>query len=1189
MSDTELSNPVYKMKKSEIWKILKREKPNRVSKWKTSKATMLEELNATTGYMVQVDVRFIPYKPFQNDIELLIDSITRPLTIKVKKDPRKDKETYAKIVSIIKNQVEREGFYKKAFVVDDSIDLKLDFNDRQDLYKNRNKIYKRLPLTVSKITYTPNGIKNVILKSGNPPEYPSLGLNSDIWNTHKDKCVFSALLLQLQGTIRFKNLTRARLINELPNEVAVGDVYNWLENNEVPAYIIDGTNRIIYRNEGKDKKCVYFKIENNHIYPITDIELQKEIRYNKKILNPKISWKNGHRFSNDLSLDKLTGGVVITSNDLESLVIKAITSGVMVENIGINTRGLITKLSYKNTWIIQDKYYDTIIEATNVCKGLNHIKQSNARLKKFEYKSQNLQSITNELIDILNVGQLPKSLLNKHVLDIFYSHAHGSYNKTILDQEGTHTVDIRRCYTDILYNRKHCYGIFSPFDDFQKFDGEIYEGSFYIVDKVKLPFGDNYNNGLMLGDGIYDSEFVENCLNEGLITKSQIKKQLVPFNSVPHDYFKNVIDTIYKHFSDTVAKEMINTFVGTLNPSSSVVLDPFITASKDMANNHANVKDNKYKPIGDLFLCYTHKQKPVIMNNKPMYYSVVCGSFWSLYKLGKILSPYTEKVIKYHTDSITIVADNVILPVQLPVQNEADKPYGLGTYRHVILDTPGAVNQSMFYSTYTAPVYTGDGIFIHGSAGRGKTHTLVNKILPELTTNKDYVVASTTHKALANIKTKGNFQVKTLASLFNLKSISMAIHLKNLEKKYNTIIVEEYTMTSQYHMTLVYRLFLMGVKFVFVGDEKQIPGVDIRLIRYIDRTFFKEMIGTDIHLTLNYRFDEALDLIAMKVYTEGMFKYGRVGKSLMNICYTNKKRIEINMSYMSGRKIGKYKYSVGTPVISIKNENDLCNGQLFNIQEITDNYVKVNHIEFNYKKFIYQFELAYAVTTHKLQGSDVEGIVCIHEIEKMSRQLLYTALCRLTSLSNLRVPHPVDLTGIKSEKYITGGKNYTRSLTLRKQGYIYTIEQDNETIYVGSTDDMSRRYDEHLSCIGNESPLLYTRLRPDFKMKLYKIIRYDDKDELLLAEMEAIKELSIECNLLNVVGTKQIKTKRLTIGTYKKNDTILRGCIVNLNDRVRFKWYVNGIKNVKRFGITKTRTREQAIKLAIEFQRSIYN
>ena len=1151
-----------KIKKTNVWKELK--KFEHKSSWKTSKREMLAELNASLGFMVSVGVRLLPYTPSQNDIELLYNEAELVKTKRYKKDPRVDKDTYNEIERYIHGLSQEQSRYRKSFVVIG--EEKYDFEDRQNLYKNRNKKIV-LPLTVTRVIYTPSGIEHIVLKAGCPPEYPSLGLNSDCWNIVKDKCVFNALLNQLQGQVKFKNLTRAKLIQDLPEYPTIGDVYKWLTVNKVPAYIIDGSSRVVFHTEvlgtNDVTKCVYFKIDNNHIYPITDIKLQDEIRYNRKILRPKIQWGEDHVYIKQPEIKELKG-ITVVDCDLEVLFLDAFNNGVMVENVDVNQTGAITKFSYKDNWVVRDKDYNTTISALEFCKELPVVKQSDVRTKKFDYRGQSLQCAVNELIDIFKVGALPKSTLTQHNLEIFNKQARGAYNRTLVDTQGTHTVDIRRCHTDVLYNRRHCWGVFSCFDDFETFDGTIYEGSFLYVKNVYLPIGPA-GSGMKLGDGIYDSEFVENCLNEGLIVKSQITKQLQPFNSLPAGYFKEVIDIIYNNFPDETAKPMINRFVGTLNPRNEYMTDAFITASKDMANEHAKSTSNAFREIHNLYLCYTEKVKVQIETNKPMYYSVICGSYWSLYKLGKFLNP--KKVIKYHSDSITIVGQ-VVLPT-------ADKPHGLGSYRFTVLDEADRreVDNGLYGRPFVHPSLKGPGTFIYGSAGRGKTYKLVNDILPTL---DKYVCSSTTHKVLSNLRERNIYNTKTLALLFTIPiGVNKLSFLQRLVDKHKVLIVDEYTMTSQYHMKMIYYVYRLGMMIICVGDDKQTPGIDNKLIEFSKRNFWKEMMGTVIHLTHNYRFDEALDQVAMGVH-KGVFKYDRVGQSESNICYTNKKRIEINKLYMRGRTVGDLKFNKGTPVISVKNENGLYNGLVFKVQRITDTHVYVNNTPFDYNTFRYQFDLAYCVTTHKLQGTTSPGVVVIHESEKMSRQLLYTALSRLTSLDNLRVPYAVNLTNIRNENFVRG-KNYTTCLTQRLEGYVYSLEQDGVTVFIGSTTDMKQAEYNH-----RDWPV-------PFEMKELKIVRYEDVQELKQAEMSEIRKYTSKgYTLFNTVG-EPVVSKKLKVREYIKNTSKPRGQLRQSKDKVEFRWSVSNKRHSKVWRVTKSRSKEQAVALAEQLQMEIYN
>ena len=78
------------------------------------------------------------------------------------------------------------------------------------------------------------------------------------------------------------------------------------------------------------------------------------------------------------------------------------------------------------------------------------------------------------------------------------------------------------------------------------------------------------------------------------------------------------------------------------------------------------------------------------------------------------------------------------------------------------------------------------GIFVHGSAGCGKTYTLVNKILP-LLEDGTYIVSSTANKALCNLKEHGvdRFDLKNLMEVFTSKNFNKMIY----DGKIKTLIV----------------------------------------------------------------------------------------------------------------------------------------------------------------------------------------------------------------------------------------------------------------------------------------------------------------------------------------------------------------------------------------------------------------
>ena len=84
----------------------------------------------------------------------------------------------------------------------------------------------------------------------------------------------------------------------------------------------------------------------------------------------------------------------------------------------------------------------------------------------------------------------------------------------------------------------------------------------------------------------------------------------------------------------------------------------------------------------------------------------------------------------------------------------------------------------------------------------------------------------------------------------------------------------------------------------------------------------------------------------------------------------------------------------------------LLNGRTFRVESLGEN-VDVRDcetvVELSRKEFGKYMEMAHCITTHKCQGSTLKGEITIHDTERMSRELLYTALTRLTSIDNLYV------------------------------------------------------------------------------------------------------------------------------------------------------------------------------------------
>jgi len=153
----------------------------------------------------------------------------------------------------------------------------------------------------------------------------------------------------------------------------------------------------------------------------------------------------------------------------------------------------------------------------------------------------------------------------------------------------------------------------------------------------------------------------------------------------------------------------------------------------------------------------------------------------------------------------------------------------------------------------------------------------------------------------------------------------------------------------------------------------------------------------------------------------------------LNICFTNKKRIEINKQIMqanekakkrSGLTLPKLKYDKnsqttilykGTPIIARINEKkyDICNNETFIIKKIGKDSIIIEgedddetisrNIEIPIKYFQRLFYVAYCITTHRSQGSTFTNAYTIHEFDLFDNRLKYVALSRSTSINNINI------------------------------------------------------------------------------------------------------------------------------------------------------------------------------------------
>ena len=226
------------------------------------------------------------------------------------------------------------------------------------------------------------------------------------------------------------------------------------------------------------------------------------------------------------------------------------------------------------------------------------------------------------------------------------------------------------------------------------------------------------------------------------------------------------------------------------------------------------------------------------------------------------------------------------------------------------------------------------------------------------------------------------------------------------------------------------------IKYIISGDYNQLKPVNDRISQYTDYgnspCLFELADFNKIQLTKCRRANDKLyNLIQFKNIPNlkpSDFNETKEYINDINICFTNKKRKEINdikkkelnvKKHWKGLKLDALKYDKRTqdvilnkdvPIISKVNSEDmnLINNQRFIIDTIgplqmtiQDDLGNTRNIYNNdFQKY---FLVAYATTIHSAQGLSIGENYTIHEWNRLDERLKYVSLSRARNYENIHI------------------------------------------------------------------------------------------------------------------------------------------------------------------------------------------
>jgi GTPase SAR1 family protein len=679
-----------------------------------------------------------------------------------------------------------------------------------------------------------------------------------------------------------------------------------------------------------------------------------------------------------------------------------------------------------------------------------------------------------------NIDNL-KSTFNKNSLDfcnLTHSYATTKQFNSVNDINNCVQYDINKQYAHLLETIDMWFVVGNK-EDIQQYDGNtIFDDCLYYVEPSEF-------NPLMYSNGVYYPKLVKEALTDKLIKKTDIKYFLT-CNQVRTKVFKEFVKNVYNNPKyENCSKNIVNHYVGSLGRRNKTIGK--LIFGEDINTMYCNYFTNddlqyayKYAEYNGKKLFITSSVKTIDNNNSLFMIRNQIIQYGNLqsYQLSKRVG---GKLIKIATDSILM--ENPVNVLELSDARgglKLEKPKQLGgvdnkvdnkkvfEYNDFILNVIDIKDEYDFEEIYEKT--KGKCFFLTGQGGTGKS-CISNKYIERLEEEGKIIrKCAPTHIA-----------GKSIGGMTCHKSFGYDITKKTHISNYSSvdyIIIDEISMCdAKFYDEMNYiKKNNPNVIFICFGDFNQLPPVKHTGKQFLYYTMFKHIFENIIQLKINKRcgeeaekmFNLVLEILDEKrVETNTSlvhrnFKQAEYQEEL-NLCYTNKRRKEINAHCMNifkpdDAKFIKYEEDKpeeseeenpeendeeikqdkeetiygqdtyiykGLPLRSKKTyqtgkkgDLNIVNGDQFIVVDYDDeevllfkdnsrfpnynpNEVEEFTIKFS-KNFLKYFIPNYAMTIHSSQCQSFNQPYILHEVEKYDNYLLNVAVSRTRKLEYVK-------------------------------------------------------------------------------------------------------------------------------------------------------------------------------------------
>jgi len=563
------------------------------------------------------------------------------------------------------------------------------------------------------------------------------------------------------------------------------------------------------------------------------------------------------------------------------------------------------------------------------------------------------------------------------------------------------TIDHNKFYSNCLKDLDYLIST----DMRQKEPKNIYYNSlndiFDLVDHYLYIAKPYKPNVLMPNKGVYTGEHLYFCHSKNIhfeiFEEIETKRHQNYYSALIKDIYDKLTDEKYTKCMnqgkyEDLRKYIINIMIGKFEQDDYIASN--YKVSKVCNFEERKKQDGYFIKYNDNLYFKVEKVNEVkkIMNKLPINIQVKEMSRRKLFDKINKLGIKDDDLVCINVDAITYInrgQKQTLSSKDWTKWKQIYKPFEY--YENIKKTYDNEVDENI-NATFKLPQNKNNNILYNSYAGAGKTHTIINEIIPK---EDNYIILTPSHNSAKEYYKLG----------VNCKVIQTYTYNNTIPDE-NVLIIDEIGLCDREAHILIYKCMLLNKKIYGLGDFRQLLPVN-ETAHFNTNNYLNHIFSEIKDIKTNYRNNFTTDYYDSLINsTDKIYLNGEVQKynnddyktAEIIICFKNTTKDKYNklMTEHLNIKFG----DVGCKIIC--NSNDMKDKGIYNnfdftIKDIIDDKIILDDdTEITKKELDKHFVLGYAITLYKAQGQQFKSFYyAVEDIRFLDGRSTYTLISRL--------------------------------------------------------------------------------------------------------------------------------------------------------------------------------------------------